>query len=102
MSTNYDDNYVYDEDYESEELELAQPLLQPQFTTEAQEFKIEPGHTLRLPCQVDKLGEDKIFLFFRFLSHASFYSSFTAEIKLGEKRGREIIFLFSALSRELG
>lgn len=52
-SANYGDYEEYPE-YEEEE---PQPAFNPQFTTEAQNFKIEPGHTFRLPCQVDKLGK---------------------------------------------
>ncbi len=29
----------------------------PQFETESQEVKVELGHTIRLPCRVDRLGE---------------------------------------------
>eukprot|EP00095_Tigriopus_kingsejongensis_P009554 maker-scaffold114_size351134-snap-gene-2.12 protein:Tk09554 transcript:maker-scaffold114_size351134-snap-gene-2.12-mRNA-1 annotation:"limbic system-associated membrane protein" len=45
------DEYEYS-DYEEEE---PQPALNPQFTTEAQDIKIEIGHTIRLPCLVDRL-----------------------------------------------
>ena len=48
-----DDSAVYGdyEDYpEYEDEEEAQPSFTPQFMTETQNFKIEPGHTFRLPC----------------------------------------------------
>ncbi|TRY78849.1 hypothetical protein TCAL_07740 [Tigriopus californicus] len=47
------EEYSYDDDYTEEE---PQPMLNPQFTTEAQNFKMEVGQVLRLPCLVDKLG----------------------------------------------
>lgn len=47
------EDYNYEDDYTEEE---PQPLLNPQFTTEAQNFKMEVGQVLRLPCFVDKLG----------------------------------------------
>lgn len=49
------EDYNYEDDYTEEE---PQPLLNPQFTTEAQNFKMEVGQVLRLPCFVDKLGKD--------------------------------------------
>ena len=53
------DEYNYEEDYSEEE--EPQPTLNPQFTTEAKNFKVQPGHTIRLPCQVDRLGKNFIF-----------------------------------------
>ena len=56
-SYNYEDGDDDDgSNYESES-EEPQPMLRPQFTTEAQTFKIELGHTINLPCHVDRLGE---------------------------------------------
>jgi hypothetical protein len=63
----YDDDGSYD-DYDAEsyhtdggdyddESEEPQPSLNPQFTTDAKHFKVEPGHTIRLPCMVDRLGK---------------------------------------------
>ncbi len=47
--------------------ERPQPALNPQFTTEAKHFKVEPGHTIRLPCMVDRLGEVMAKLLFSIL-----------------------------------
>ena len=54
------------------EVENEDPLpdgFMPQFTTEAQHFKIPAQYTVRLPCRVDRLGRHfliKIDLLFKF------------------------------------
>ena len=51
-STSYDYNYE-NQDY----VEEPQPSLIPQFTTEAQHFKVAKDRIIRLPCRVDHLGK---------------------------------------------
>ncbi len=50
-----DENYTY---LNEEDLFESQGSngRQPQFETEAQHFRVELGHTIRLPCRVDSLG----------------------------------------------
>ena len=49
---------AYDYNYESQDyVEEPQPSLIPQFTTEAQTFKVAKDRIIRLPCRVDHLGK---------------------------------------------
>lgn len=50
-----DDGFEYEE-YEDEEEYAIDPEFNPQFTIQPQHFKVDKGHTIRLPCQVDELG----------------------------------------------
>ncbi len=59
-------SYAYDDEEDGEPLwpsekeeeeEVEMLSANPQFVTEAMDMKVELGHTIRLPCQVDKLGE---------------------------------------------
>jgi len=51
------DSSTYDYNYESQDyVEEPQPSLIPQFTTEAQHFKVAKDRIIRLPCRVDHLG----------------------------------------------
>ena len=57
-------SYDYDEDWqdgnydgEREGDEESRATFIPQFTTEAQEFKVSAQYTVRLPCRVDRLGK---------------------------------------------
>ena len=56
-----DDAYLGRHRGMSEEEELVMLSANPQFVTEPQTVRVEPGHTIRLPCQVDKLGESCLF-----------------------------------------
>ena len=48
---------IYDYNYENQDyVEEPQPSLIPQFTTEAQHFKVAKDRIIRLPCRVDHLG----------------------------------------------
>ena len=62
-SSSYEYNYDYDgeeqdssEDVQREGEEVERASFNPQFTTEAQHFKVPAQHTIRLPCRVDRLG----------------------------------------------
>ena len=65
--SSYEYNYDYDDlesesDHEVEGIgeegeEEPRPSFNPQFTTEAQHFKVPTQHTVRLPCRVDRLGK---------------------------------------------
>ena len=69
--SSYEYSYDYDEqdqdatdEVEREGEEVERASFNPQFTTEAQHFKVPAQHTIRLPCRVDRLGR-KIFYFQR-------------------------------------
>ena len=48
----------YDYNYENQDyVEEPQPSLIPQFTTEAQHFKVAKDRIIRLPCRVNHLGK---------------------------------------------
>ena len=51
-ATSYDYNYD-NQDY----VEEPQPSLIPQFTIEAQHYKVAKDRVIRLPCRVDQLGK---------------------------------------------
>ena len=62
-ASSYEYNYDYDgeeqdasEDVQREGEEVERASFNPQFTTEAQHFKVPAQHTIRLPCRVDRLG----------------------------------------------
>ena len=63
-ASSYEYSYDYGEDgndeIEGEEEEEGRPSFNPQFTTEAQHFKVPAQHTTRLPCRVDRLGTKSI------------------------------------------
>ena len=68
-ASSYDYNYDYDDEEEvaSEETqregeEVVRASFNPQFTTEAQHFKVPAQHTIRLPCRVDRLGKKICFV----------------------------------------
>ena len=71
-ASSYDYNYDYDDEEEvaSEETqregeEVVRASFNPQFTTEAQHFKVPAQHTIRLPCRVDRLGRKIYFVMFK-------------------------------------
>ena len=52
------DTASYDYNYDNQDyVEEPQPSLIPQFTTEAQHFKVAKDRIIRLPCKVDQLGK---------------------------------------------
>ena len=56
----YQSDSTYDsyDNYDSQDyVEEPQPSLIPQFTTEAQHFKVAKDRIIRLPCRVDHLGK---------------------------------------------
>ena len=62
-ASSYEYNYDYDgeeqdasDDNQREGEEVERASFNPQFTTEAQHFKVPAQHTIRLPCRVDRLG----------------------------------------------
>ena len=64
-ASSYEYNYDYDEeeqgtseDTQREGEEVERASFNPQFTTEAQHFKVPAQHTIRLPCRVDRLGRN--------------------------------------------
>ena len=69
-SSSYDYSYDYEipnsgeagraEEEDEEEDDEPRPTFNPQFTTEAQHFKVPEQHTIRLPCRVDRLGKKKL------------------------------------------
>ena len=53
---------AYDYNYENQDyVEEPQPSLIPQFTTQAEHFKVAKDRILRLPCRVDQLGKPSTF-----------------------------------------
>ena len=56
---------AYDYNYENQDyVEEPQPSLIPQFTTQAEHFKVAKDRILRLPCRVDQLGKPKFWPLF--------------------------------------
>ena len=54
----YQNDAAYDYNYENQDyVEEPQPSLIPQFTTEAEHFKVAKDRIIRLPCRVDHLGK---------------------------------------------
>ena len=53
----YDDDYSYDDEGLGEEYEVLHPQVIPEFTSHPQHFKVPSGHSVRMPCKVQNLGE---------------------------------------------
>lgn len=40
-------------------------MIQPNFTSVAQDFRVNIGDTVRLPCEVDKMDEELVLMWYR-------------------------------------
>jgi len=52
-----------DDDFGDETEEV--PVIQPNFTSVAQDFRVNIGDTVRLPCEVDKMDEELVLMWYR-------------------------------------